>query len=131
MPVIRFLLLIVGLLTGATALHAAENGCQTQGLLRVDDHVQMLNYCLANQGTEASRFRRMCADLKASQLDGVSPEAARKITFRTVGSCPGNFRAACDGAFGEKASLQYMADDSMLKSGMGKLFCQSMEGRWK
>lgn len=123
----------LGLLAGLLTLPAvaAGNGCLVQGSLTGNGIHQVMHYCAANKGMTATRFAEHCKELHAAQLADLDPADARKFSLKTLAACPGNFKASCDGAFSEKMNLQYMADDSMLKDGNAKLFCQSMDGTWR
>lgn len=123
----------LGLLLGLFALPvvAADNGCLTQGMLGDGGASQVVHYCAENRGMSAVRFRQGCQDLKDSQLQGLSPAEARKITFKSLSACPGNFKSTCDGAFGEKMSLRYMAGDTTLANGMARLTCEAGDGKWR
>lgn len=133
MPAPRFPFLATGLLLalGAGVAPAADNAFLVQGPVQVEGAVQMANNCFANQGVTPARFRLLSEELKREYLKDVPPAAAKKVSFRYAAACAGNYRGRCDGIFGEKASLHYMADDYMITSGMAKLFCEASEGRWK
>lgn len=128
-PHILALILLAGL--QATSALAATNGCLTRGPTEGNGIRQNLHYCAANKGMSAARFQQACQDLKTSQLQGVTPAEARKLTFTSLAACPGNIKATCEGAFGEKMSLHYMADDTMVGNGMARLFCESGGGKWR
>lgn len=115
----------------ATSARGADNAFLVEGPVQVEDSVQMAHNCLANQGMAPARFRLLSNELKREYLKDVAPAAARKVSFRFAGSCTGPYRGTCEGIFGEKASLHYMADDYLMRSGMAKLFCESSEGRWR
>lgn len=133
MPVTRCTPLAIGLLAAlaTTTVAAADNAFLIQGPVQVEDSMQMAHNCFANRGMTPARFRLLSDELKREYLKDTTPAAAKKVSFRSLGSCPGNYKGSCDGIFGEKASLHYMADDYMLRSGMAKLFCEASEGRWK
>lgn len=134
MPAFRPLALAAALLAalGAPiATAAGSNAFLIQGPVQVEGTVQMANNCLANRGMTPARFRLISEELKREYLKDVTPAAARKVSFRFAASCPGGHKGTCEGIFGEKASEHYMADDYMMRSGMGKLFCEASGGRWK
>jgi hypothetical protein len=115
----------------ATPALAANNACLTHGPLFGNGIRQVVHYCAANKGMSAARFQQVCQDLKDSQLAGVTAAEARKLTFINLPNCPGPIEASCDGAFGEKMSLHYMPDDTMVGNGQAKLFCQASDGKWR
>lgn len=110
---------------------AAGDGCLINGSLTSNGIYQAMHYCAANKGMSNARFSEHCKELHAAQLEGLTPSEARKFTLKTVPACPSGFKASCEGAFGEKMNIQYMANDSMLKDGSARLFCQSMDGKWR
>lgn len=128
----RYVLALI-LLSGlqAAPVLAATNGCLTRGPTEGNGIKQTVHYCAANKGMSAARFQQVCQDLKFSQLQGMTTAEARKLNFANLPSCPGNYKATCEGAFGEKMSLHYMADDTMVGNGMAKLFCESGDGKWR
>lgn len=133
MPVTCRLPLALGLLAALSpvTLLAADNAFLVQGLRQVDNDIQMQNHCYSNTGTTAGRFRLLADELKPQYLEGVTPAAARKVSFRFLSSCPGPYTATCEGIYGEKIALHYKADDYMMKANKAKLFCESFDGRWK
>lgn len=133
MPLLRRVPLLIGLLAalGAVPLPAADNAFLIQGPVQVEESVQMAHNCFANKGMTPARFRLLSDELKREYLKDTTPAAARKVSFRYLGSCPGGFKGSCEGIFGEKASLHYMADDYLMKGGMAKLFCEASDGRWR
>lgn len=133
MPVTRCLSAALGLLAtlSPVTLFAADNAFLIQGLRQVDNDIQMQSHCYANTGMTAARFRLLADELKPQYLEGVTPAAARKVTFRFLSSCPGTYHATCEGVYGEKVAMHLKADDYMMRTKQAKMFCESLDGRWK
>ena len=110
---------------------AADNACLTQGTFSDAGVPQVVHYCAENAGMSAARFQQGCADLKASQLQGLTTAQARKFTFTSLPGCPAGAKASCQGAFGEKMNLRYMAGDTTLANGMARLTCEADAGKWR
>lgn len=129
----RRLLLVTGLLAalGPACLHAADNAFLVQGPRQIDGVTQMQNHCYSNTGMTAARFRTLAEELKPQYLEGATPAAARKLSFRFLASCPGPFKATCEGVYGEKLAMHFKADDDMMRGSQARLFCESFDGRWQ
>lgn len=110
---------------------AADQACLFQGMMHDNGIRQVVHYCLSNQGVSAADFRTYCGELNAAHGAGATRAAASPTPMKYLASCPGTPRGRCDQAFGEKLALLYMGDDYTLKNGYAKLFCQSMDGKWK
>lgn len=123
-------LVLLASLAAATAT-AADNACLLRGTINDDGVVQTVNYCAVNKGMSAASFRTHCQELHANHVEGLSPAAARGVKLTFQPACPTTYKGACDGAFGQKMTLQFMAGDSLVVSRQGGLFCQSIDGRWR
>ncbi len=130
LPRLTPVLALLATLAVATAT-AADNACLLRGAINDDGIVQNVNYCAVNKGMSAASFRTHCQELHANHVEGLSPAAARGVKLSFQPACPTTYKGACDNAFGEKMTLQFMAGDSLVVSRQAGLFCISIDGRWR
>lgn len=121
---------LVAVLCAGTAI-AADNACLLRGSINESGVVQVVNYCAINKGMSTANFRLHCQELHANHVEGLSPAAARRLALQFTSACPAVYKAACDSAFGQNMTLQFMAGDTLLADKTGALFCQSSGGRWR
>lgn len=119
-------------LLGTAAAAAKDNACLIQGALNSNGIHQTMNVCVANRGLSEPEFRVYCQELFAAHGGGEGGKRAdNTVTMKSAASCPASAKASCEGVFGQKLSLLYMADDYAFRQGHAKQFCDTSEGRWK
>lgn len=110
---------------------AKDNACQIQGEFTEDGIHEVINTCGSNKGASDQDFKTYCQELHNAYRADRNKTTANKITMKMGSSCPANHKGTCEGAFGKKWNLLFMGNDSLLKNGQSKLFCDSIEGKWK
>lgn len=110
---------------------AKYDACQFQGDFTEDGIHEVINACGFNKGMSDQDFKTACQELHNAYRADRNKTTANKITMKLVSSCPANQKGTCEGAFGQEWNLLFMGNDSLVKNGQSKLFCDSIDGKWK
>jgi len=113
---------------------ATDNACLFQGAFTDSGSSgvhEIVNACALNQGMSDREFKIGCQDLANGYKSNRNPSLTDKFTMKLGSSCPAKYKGKCEGAFGQKMSMQYMESDSFLKNGMAKLACEADGGKWR